>query len=326
MLDLSLDRLFFEKFQVTLQAESNTYLPFFAAPSLRGALGWGLKDVSCTLKHQKCQNCILKNNCAYSVLFETPLPENASVLKFQKNIPHPVVIETELRKKNTVKKGEALLFNIIVAGKALKYIPYLISAIDRMAKNGMGRDKKPFTLMSVKRFTFNIEQPFETVWNKDNTDSIKTSKSHTVADVITSSTPHNRVTVQFLTPVKITSQGTTEFPVTFRSFARSLFSRLSAMLEFYSGITLNADVSEFIKMAATVKTVNDMQKKDRLNRWSSRQKRSVHLYGASGEVTWQGDAVKELWQLLQFGEIFHAGKSTIMGMGRYRLISSANPL
>ena len=56
-------------------------LPGFAGSAWRGAFGHALKKTVCVVRNTPCNQCLLKNACAYSVVFETPPPANAEKMR-----------------------------------------------------------------------------------------------------------------------------------------------------------------------------------------------------------------------------------------------------
>ena len=59
------------------KTQSAVRLPIFAGSAWRGALGHSLKKIVCVVRNMPCNLCLLKNACAYSIVFETPTPSNA---------------------------------------------------------------------------------------------------------------------------------------------------------------------------------------------------------------------------------------------------------
>jgi hypothetical protein len=73
--------------------ESAIRLPNFAGSAWRGAFGHALKRTVCVVRNTPCNQCMLKNACAYSVVFETPPPANAEKMRKYTAAPHPFVLQ-----------------------------------------------------------------------------------------------------------------------------------------------------------------------------------------------------------------------------------------
>src|SRR5690554_338134 len=52
-----------------LRALEDMKLPDHPGSTFRGAFGHGLYNICCSLKKKNCDNCNLRSNCAYSILF-----------------------------------------------------------------------------------------------------------------------------------------------------------------------------------------------------------------------------------------------------------------
>ena len=59
----------------------------------RGGFGYAFKRVVCVIKGKACDECLLKQKCIYSYIFETP-PQDTEMLRLYPKVPHPFVIES----------------------------------------------------------------------------------------------------------------------------------------------------------------------------------------------------------------------------------------
>ncbi|MDY6842593.1 MAG: hypothetical protein SVW57_00685 [Thermodesulfobacteriota bacterium] len=120
--------------------EDNAVLPFYKGSTFRGVFGLALKKVVCALKRQDCRDCLLREKCVYSFVFETPIQSDKSKeLKKIAAPPHPYVIEPPDTTRTHFKKGEPFDFALILFGKANNYLPYFIYAFEQMGKLGIGK-------------------------------------------------------------------------------------------------------------------------------------------------------------------------------------------
>lgn len=90
------DGLDIARFDVTLRALERATLPSYLGSSLRGALGYALKDAACVVEHRDCRRCPLVKSCAYPYLFETAVPSEIKELRGQTRAPLPFLIEPPL--------------------------------------------------------------------------------------------------------------------------------------------------------------------------------------------------------------------------------------
>ncbi|GAH99500.1 unnamed protein product, partial [marine sediment metagenome] len=87
------------KFKLIAKPKDRLYLPAYKGSTLRGGFGQTLKRVVCVTKNKECKNCLLKEKCVYSYIFETPPPKDATRLRKYPFAPHPFVIEPPVERK-----------------------------------------------------------------------------------------------------------------------------------------------------------------------------------------------------------------------------------
>lgn len=112
---------------------------------LRGILGANLKKIACFQSNQNCRDCFLKENCAYSWLYETYIPKDNSVLKGRDRGSHPFFIRSVNRRKDT----EIFDIDTVLIGKAMDYIPYIFAAFEKAGRDGILRERHKFSIDSV---------------------------------------------------------------------------------------------------------------------------------------------------------------------------------
>jgi len=101
------------------------HLPLYLGSTLRGGFGSAFKKVVCALRDRLCHECILKEKCVYSYVFETPPPADTTVMRKYGASPHPFVIELPLTEvllsesHQGCKIGDTIVFNLILIGKAI---------------------------------------------------------------------------------------------------------------------------------------------------------------------------------------------------------------
>ena len=67
-------------FQFILKAQDPLVLPPYKGSTLRGGFGFAFKRVVCALLNQDCPDCLLKEKCLYSYVFETPPPSSTRIM------------------------------------------------------------------------------------------------------------------------------------------------------------------------------------------------------------------------------------------------------
>ena len=63
--------MFYGKYLFTSTFTNDAILPHYKGSTFRGIFGQALKKVVCALKKQECKDCLLREKCVYSFVFES---------------------------------------------------------------------------------------------------------------------------------------------------------------------------------------------------------------------------------------------------------------
>jgi hypothetical protein len=128
-----------------------------------------------------------------------------------------------------------------------------------------------------------------------------------------------RLRIEFLTPTFIKFKGkvSPEAP-TFAALVQALLIRVPMLSAVHCGEVWKEDFRALVERAGEVKTVRDHTTWASFRRHSSFKGRSETLEGVVGETVYAGP-VEEFLPLLTMGQLVHAGKRAVFGLGRYRL-------
>ena len=110
------DRL--QTFTFTLEARDIILLPSFKGSTLRGGFGNAFMRVVCALRKENCSDCILKEKCVYSYVFETPPLSDTKIMTKYTHGPHPFVIEPPPEKRQAYAPGSDISFGLALIGRA----------------------------------------------------------------------------------------------------------------------------------------------------------------------------------------------------------------
>ena len=119
--------------------ENDAILPPYKGSTFRGIFGHALKKVVCALKRQECEDCLLKERCIYTLVFETrhalKVPDGSRISA----PPNPFVIEPPLSDETIYKKGSLFDFNLLLFGNVNSSLAYFNYAFDQIGKTGIGK-------------------------------------------------------------------------------------------------------------------------------------------------------------------------------------------
>ena len=138
------------KFRFTVCAKEHIRFPSYKGSAFRGGFGYAFKRVVCVIKGKECDDCLLKQKCIYSYIFETPPPQDTEMLRLYPKVPHPFVIEPPVTEKQSFEAGEEISFHLILIGNAIDYIPYFIYTFTELGKQGIGQGRGKYDLLHVE--------------------------------------------------------------------------------------------------------------------------------------------------------------------------------
>lgn len=323
----------FKRFEFQLLPEEPIILPSYKGSTLRGGFGNAFRKVVCALKKNDCDDCILKEKCVYSYVFETPPPSDTKMMRKYKSAPHPFVIEPPPEKRRGYTPKDEISFGLTLIGRAIDYIPYFIYTFDELGKMGIGKGRGKYELKTVGAYG-------DTPFNNDNSiiysSDTKTLKSfkpsslsfpqHWESSLNSDSKegeaaprPYS-MTLDFLTPTRLIYDGHLTLDLEFHMLIRQLLRRISLLSYFHCGIDMSDwDFRGIIEKAKEVTVKKRNLKWYEWERYSARQDTRLNMGGFVGDVTFEGD-IESFMPLINAGEVLHVGKGTSFGLGKYGIV------
>lgn len=297
-----INNLSFLKLRFCLSFNEKAYLPEYHGSMLRGFFGHSLKRMVCKVNDIECKDCFLKEDCIYPYIFETIQSNNYNIMKNANNLPHPYIFEP------LEFDGKNLYFNLILIGKSINYISYIIYSF---MKGYLGKKGQDFYLNKVECETKN-----ELIEIYNNKDKIlkKEFKPLSIKDLDYNLT--DKIELDFLTPTRIKFNGNYSNNLDFNSFIKNLSRRL-ILLSYFHSDSENI-LNSIVKDSEKVKTLDSSLYMSHISRYSNKQNRSMDFYGFKGKVTFYGDLEKFI-PLIVLGEFLHVGNCTTFGLGKYSL-------
>ncbi len=305
----------YNRFNLTLSLLEPALLPPYKGSTLRGGFGHAFKRVACAIKDKECINCLLKERCVYSYIFETPPPKETKMMRKYKAAPHPFVIEPPLENQMTYKPEEKITLSLVLIGKAVDYLPYFIYTFDELGKIGIGRFRAKFELKEVYCNG-------EIIYDSESR-VIKSFKSHSLSLNEDAPSPKEEpLKLLFLTPTRIVYDERLTLGLEFHILIRALLRRLFLIYYFHCGGDPSGwDFKGMIEKAKEIETIGQDLRWYDWERYSKRQNTRMKMGGFVGEITFEGNLAPFI-SLIKAGEVLHVGKGTAFGLGRYKIIGS----
>ena len=308
------DGFFFARFSFHIRTRDRLVFPPYKGSTFRGGFGWAFKRVVCTIKRRKCEDCLLAPECVYTYVFETRPPAGSDVLRNYRSIPRPFVIEPPIDTTRVYKPDEQISFNLVLIGRAVKYLPYFIYTFDDLGKTGIGKGRGRYELAEVRDAGIDVK---DTIYRGDKKTLERNYRTVTAEELARpEDADANSVGLEFLTPLRLTMNNDLVVNLEFHHLVRSLLRRISTLSYFHCNTRFEIDFRGLIERAEKVRVVaNEMRWFD-WERYSARQVVRMKMGGLVGRIDFEGD-LGEFMPLLRIGEVIHAGKGTSFGLGRY---------
>ena len=291
-------------------------LPNFAGSAWRGAFGHALKKTVCIVRNTPCNQCLLKNACAYSVVFETPPPANAEKMRKYTAAPHPFVLQFP---KTASTSDFIYTLDVILFGHGQRYFPYIVHALKTAGQNGIGGHQQVFSLQKID--DINLQGLRDTIYQKGELLPQRPAELHTIPAI------PSQIQIIFHTPLRIKQDSknlaTREF--NFGAFFGNLLRRISMISYFHTDTPLETDFAALTAKARTVQFASLQLKWYDWTRYSSRQQTEMNMGGLIGSVQLDMQDLEDFWPYLWLGQWTHAGKGTSMGMGAYTIQPTSLP-
>lgn len=290
--------------------ESVVRLPAFPGSAWRGAFGHALKKTVCIVRNTPCNQCMLKNACAYSYIFETPPPANAEKMRKYTAAPHPFVLQFPV----TASVSDAIYtLDVILFGHGQRYFPYIVHALQTAGQDGIGGHRQSYNLQKID--DINRQGLGETIYQNGELKPQQSAESPLIPAMPC------RIEITFHTPLRIKqdSKNVTAREFNFGAFFGNLLRRISMITYFHTDTPLETDFAALTAKARSVQFASQELKWYDWTRYSSRQQTEMNMGGLIGSVHLDMRGLEAFWPHLWLGQWTHAGKGTSMGMGAYTI-------
>lgn len=308
----------FAKFQIIIQPQEPLHLPLYKGSTFRGGFGHAFRRISCAIKLNDCSDCLLKDKCVYSYVFETFSSGNSETKKRYPNAPHPFIIEPPEDEKLHYQEGEVLKFDLVLVGKAIDYLPYFIYAFSELGNIGIGKRRGKYCLEAV--FSLNKDNYIEIYNNKDKilANKYEIIDSKTIEEECKDYKDINIISLNFLTPVRIKHNNKLTAELEFNIFINTLLRRLSLLSYFHCNQELAINIKEIIEEAREIRVKESNLSWYDWERYSKRQDTRMKLGGLVGNITFEGN-IRPFLPFLILGKYLHLGKGSSFGLGKYEI-------
>jgi hypothetical protein len=306
--------------EVTVRFLERAVVPPYEGSMIRGAFGRAFKESCCPFPHDG-NGCPLGEKCPYGYVFETSPPEGMRDFSKNQQMPRPYVFEPPESTRLEYEPGERMRFGFTVVGRAADYMPYFVYAFSRMGEMGVGRKRARYRLERiVARNPFSGERA--EVFDGEVARNRRLPVTWEDAAREAGKLDRERVRVEFLTPTQVRFRGeVASWAPPFAGLAQALLIRIPMLAAVHCGELWREDFRALVERARAVKTVRDETSWVSFRRFSSFKKRQEPLEGVVGEAEYAGP-LEEFLPLLCMGQLTHAGRHAVFGLGRYKMLAA----
>ncbi len=317
--EVSLPALPVTRLRITLRLAEPARLPPFKGALLRGGLGYALQRIGCP---QMCWDqgatCpAALPTCAYRELFEPALPAGRETLHDLRDAPRPFVIEPPLDQRRNYAAGDPLEFGMLLFGRGIDFLPYVVLALAEFARAGLGRYQHGARLERVEALA--PGQPFGVTIFYD-------GESRFVADLPTlnlaelslraARLPAN-LRLALRTPLRVKARGELMMRLDVPALIQAIGWRIFALTHFYGEVPWLADYQPAVALARQITIDRDTTRWVDWERSSTRpnHRQSMTLGGLIGAATLR-NVPRAVRALLLAASVVHAGKACVFGHGQ----------
>ncbi len=306
------------KFVVNYSIEEKMILPKYNKGNIiRGAFGETLRRLVCTEYKPKCSLCRNIKDCVYTSIFSPIVPDDSIYLRKNIDIPRGFIINSPLEIRTDYEAGEFINFDLIVIGKMINYLPYIILVLNEIGKNGIGRLRSKMSLDSILQVNpFNGEKKSIIENNIIKPCGISFNIKQIDKDIPV------ELTLKFITPTRIIKGKEVQRIPEFSSFIKRLRDRYFALNLFYSDDYKPDDFDHILfgKLSEKV-MVKKLELKfiEQYRNARSQNYRRQDISGFIGKVVYEGD-ISYYYPLIVMGQYIGVGKGTTFGLGKYEIV------
>jgi hypothetical protein len=322
-----LDNLQIAKYRFTLKALEEIRLHKYKGSTLRGGFGSVFKRAVCfhgrKLK-QNCSSCLLRENCPYVYIFETPPPPDTEIVDKLSDAPRPYVIEPPLEEKTLYQLGEEFQFYLILIGRAINHLPFFIVVFRELGRIGLGRERGKYRLKSVEAI-HPLTRKAELIYEGDTglVSDEDLSIGYPEVEESARNLPKERISLLFLTPTRLKYKGKFVTEPPFHVVFRSALRRISWLYYFHCGDRWEVDYPGLVEAAEKVETKLMETTWVELERFSFHQRRRIKMSGFIGLAEYEGD-LSPFLPIILLGSLVHIGKLCTFGLGKYEILKTPN--
>lgn len=306
----------YQRFRLSIRISSRTVLPPYKGSVFRGAFGNAFRRAVCADRSGECASCALGDRCIYKAHFEPSCPRQFDDAGKFSRPPTPYVIVPPLTDRCFFEPGDALRFELVLMGDAVRALPYFIYAFMEMGRCGIGKGRGKYNLLSVDLMGNGNPLPIF--------DGARGTLREFSPETPVVSQPEDEaldaVSLHLLTPLRIKVKSDLVTELTFPLLFERLSARLRLLAAFYGDDSRLPDFSTLLALSRNIRVTEYALHWHEWERYSGRQKTTMKFGGLKGKVGFSGP-MGPFMPYLRLAEHLSVGQQTTFGLGRIRVVA-----
>jgi len=310
MSDLSfLSAIYFSRIRVVFEAINPLVLPPYKGSAFRGSMGESFRNTVCLFPGMKCELCNDRFICRFSQFYNSYVPETHPHSRKYSKSPHPYIIDPIPGSEVVFKPGDIFGFDLTLIGNVEDRLLMLREVFHRMGEAGMGKTRARF--IPIKFFSLNADLHYDVLTYHD--------KPHKLSLAVLPMQPaENRITLHLDTPLRMIEHGKLLLsPPPFDLLIERIALRLGLLAHFYCGAPWPEEELETIQPTGIQIAEATIRESD-WRRYSGTQDKTMNFDGIIGDITYEGEGIKDWMPLLTLGRWLHVGSTATFGLGYYQ--------
>jgi hypothetical protein len=305
-----LGTLTYVRLYLFLQFVDDCHLPIGALLQLR-------RELFASLKQLEAEQGIDVYRALHQALQPKIADSKREVPRIQK-LGSSIILSPEVRLKEPREDNNQMCLPVLFVGDATLVITHFLDLIDRLGDLGLYHGQGRFSLQKIESEDASGRR--DLLWQSGAARKPLTPPVNDFGwwlDLQVLKT--DQITLEFMTPARLISHGRPLFKPTFARIFPFVMRRVNQILGHHLNLSVIENPVSLMQQAAKLKQSNSTLT---WHDWRQLDRGTGHqdLGGIIGRVELHGEALGELFWILQLGRLFNLGKGASFGAGQYRLI------
>lgn len=292
------------KLKIHIIFSEQTSLPENKVSALRGGMGEMLLRENC-INNRECASCCFEEECIVRRTLYTRMDKKPAFMQGNDSIGYLIECENY---ETEFGEGDGLYFSLILFGRNLVYFSQYLEAFYQLGINGLGKCHSRFYIHDIYTATgMPVLTEGEVRMDNYRYEMVSQYVQRRMQKLQKMGCKNS---MRFITPLSLKYKG--EYIQQFQTEAiwQALSRRIQMMNYFVD------HYYELIEFSECPEILFQKNRRCVVKRYSSTQDSKINLVGIKGEI--QFEAIPETYlPFLIAGELFHIGKNSSFGFGKY---------